>query len=215
MDGSRKRKLRGWGCLIAAAIVSGMLALAVSNYPQARLRRSFSLMQRSAAGGRGLLQQYYQRYHTLPPRETSSTVYLPFTMQLVAPVKFHVRTTFNTGRTDTVLYEGPPLDPFRDYSLFPMEYIATAHGLAKDWDMKVKGYPLRYCRINGSALFISNGPDEDADLFRHMIEATAGGAQGHSLYEALASHRYDPTNGSFSDGDCFQVFVAEENADQK
>lgn len=193
-------------CLVIVVLLVPLYLLVRQNLREASVRDSFTLMKYSQRGGAKLLAEYRKRFGQLPPRETTGTAYLPLASELVAPVRFDALTTLTTsGRSapGTVLYSGPPIDPYRAYQIFPTESQAAAVALGHDGNIKLRGYPLRYCRVGKWAVLISNGPDRDVDVT--LDDITKKSSEGFSLCDFAATYAYDPTNGTLSSGDCMHV----------
>lgn len=174
------------------------------NAREAGVRDSSRLMQHALWAGADRLQAYRRIFGHYPPGNTSGTVYLPLTRELLQPVDFDVLSTFSLAPGSVAdFYSGPPIDPYRCVALFPNESKAAAHCLGHDGNAGGRGYPLRYYRGPGWALLISNGPDEELDIGPDQLRNVGG--EVSTVYDYVLLHRYDPTNGTLSSGDCFRI----------
>lgn len=178
------------------------------NFREAAVRDSHSLERYAQLGGTNLLHEYRNRFGKFPPVDTSGTVYLPLTAELVQPVVFDALSTQTSqGRSSlgTVLYSGPPIDPYRLQLLFPNESKVEATALGNDGRVTRRGYPLRYARIGTWALLISNGPDQDADITLDKVRKYEN-RDGEALFDFVKGpHAYDTTNVTLSSGDCVRI----------
>ena len=147
---------------------------------------------------------YWQKNHFFPPMLDGKPFYGPISDSIYAPF------ILNIDKTSTL----PLVDPNRTERIFPDETMKRSLYFRPPAGEKIKykGYPYRYFRSADGhvAVILSNGPDMHADLSdKELIRMEAQLKKPQAKYrEIFVDYTYDPTNGTYSNGDIWRYFEA-------
>ena len=148
--------------------------------------------------------KYYEKNGYFPPKLDGNSFYGPMTEIFGKTIPINIPLDFAQGSI---------VDPHCDKALFPNTKKATALFYSPrnpDGWVKLKGYPPRYFRSkNGQwAIFIGNGPDEQATLTKEILDSIdekISDISYLSLSSNLGPYTYDPSNGTWSAGDKWRI----------